>query len=568
MCGIAGISLGREEGEILLRKMLDSIRHRGPDNSSTWGEMPVLFGHDRLSIIDLSDEANQPMVFDDLVIVYNGEVYNYLEIKDELREKGYRFRTESDTEVILAAYKEWGAECVTRFVGMWAFAIWDKTKKELFCSRDRFGIKPFYYIHSGDKFYFGSECKALRLSPVFRAKFNDRQISRGLHLGWVTYRDETYFECLKVLPERCNLAFKDGRVLITKYWDINPARRIQGTFEDKRQQFRELFEESTRLHMRSDVEIGGLLSGGLDSSSIVSLIGSTYSEVRLKTFTVYYEGEHQMDERPWAKEVVARYCNLDPFYYEPSENEVSEAFAQIIDTHDFPIAASASVNCHFAMKLAAGQKIKVLLDGQGSDEYICGYPWSFHRLRAGTANWSEQQLYAAEYLYRYPFLALDKTIPFQLEDVDGSRLNQHLYHLTFNTSLPSLLHYGDRVSMASSIECRVPFLDHRLVEFVFSLDDEDKVRDGWGKYILRHSMSDVLPQAISGRKDKQPFLGGEMLQWLRGPLRYLLETGVDRLTMLDQKKTGQLLQEYNNGNDSNAMLVWRVAVLNHWIGRQ
>jgi asparagine synthase (glutamine-hydrolysing) len=204
MCGIAGIidqTLSREEGEVLLDKMLETIGHRGPDYSSAWVDMPVLLGHNRLSIIDLSDDANQPMERGDLVIVYNGEVYNYLEIRNELAKKGHQFRTKSDTEVVLAAYEEWGRECVERFVGMWAFAIWDKKKRELFCSRDRFGIKPFYYIHAGDRFYFGSEYKPLKLSPLFNNHLNHQQISRGLLLELVSYRDESYFECLKVLPE-------------------------------------------------------------------------------------------------------------------------------------------------------------------------------------------------------------------------------------------------------------------------------------------------------------------------------------------------------------------------------
>src|SRR2546430_8847446 len=207
MCGIAGIidpTLSRDQGEVLLTKMLGSIRHRGPDNSGRWIDMPVLLGHDRLSIIDLSADANQPMEFDDLMIVYNGEDYNYLEIKDDLIKKGYRFRTKSDTEVVLAAYKEWGSDCVKRFVGMWAFAIWDKTRRELFCSRDRFGIKPFYFIHACDKSYFGSEYKPLKLSPLFDSKFNYGQISRGLFLPMASYQYETYFECLKILPPRTN----------------------------------------------------------------------------------------------------------------------------------------------------------------------------------------------------------------------------------------------------------------------------------------------------------------------------------------------------------------------------
>src|SRR5262249_31247834 len=317
MCGIAGMidpSLSRDRGEYLLRKMLESIRHRGPDNSSIWVNMQVLLGHNRLSIIDLSDAANQPMEFDDLVMVYNGEVYNYLEIRDELVKKGYRFRTQSDTEVVLAAYKEWSSECVNRFLGMWAFAIWDKTKRELFCSRDRFGIKPFYYIHQGEKFYFGSEYKPLKLSSLFDNKFNYAQINRGLLLELVSYRDETYFKCLKILPERCNLIFKGGKISVSQYWDLEASNNFHGTFEDKKSHFLELFRDSVKLHMRSDVAIGGSLSGGLDSSAIASVIGTDHPEVPYKTFTIYYSGKDQVDERPWVSEVLRAYPNMDPVY--------------------------------------------------------------------------------------------------------------------------------------------------------------------------------------------------------------------------------------------------------------
>ena len=220
--------------------------------------MPVLLGHNRLSIIDLSDRANQPMIYEGLVIVHDGEVYNCLEIKEDLKKRGHKFVTTSDTEVILAAYREWGADCVTRFVGMWAFAIWDRAKKELFCSRDQFGIKPFYYIHSGDRFYFGSEYAPLKLAPIFHSTFDLGQISRGLRLGLACYQDETYFKCLKALPERCNLLFKEGTVSVTPYWDIDGAKKFHGTFEEKRERFRNLFRDSVRLHLRSDVAVGGM----------------------------------------------------------------------------------------------------------------------------------------------------------------------------------------------------------------------------------------------------------------------------------------------------------------------
>jgi asparagine synthase (glutamine-hydrolysing) len=607
MCGIAGIidsTLSRDRGDCLLREMLESIRQRGPDNSSTWVDMPVLLGHNRLSIIDLSDAANQPMEFADLVIVYNGEVYNYLEIRDELLKKGYRFRTQSDTEVVLAAYKEWGSSCVNRFLGMWAFAIWDKTNKELFCSRDRFGIKPFYYIHQGDKFYFGSEYKPLKLSPLFDNKFNYAQINRGLLLELVSYRDETYFECLKLLPERCNLVFKAGKVSVSQYWDLDPSKKFRGTFEDKKCRFLELFRDSVRLHMRSDVAVGGCLSGGLDSSAIASVVGSDYPGVPYKTFTIYYKGKDQVDERPWVKEVLRTYPNMDPVYCSPPDDEIASAYEHATRCHDTPMPRSSVLSYYFLMKAAAQHRIKVVLDGQGADEYLAGYLTSFERLIGGylrklkigqalkslrgyaakrnigrrdmalkalfSAVKAERELYMDQFCCDRLAVGFDNDLEFQLKRFGGSRLKQHLYHLMFTTFTPSLLHYEDRISMAFSIENRVPFLNHRLIEFVHSLPDEDLLFLGQTKYILRASLNGRLPQPIADRTDKQGFVGKEIHSLLRGPLSHLLEApfSFDRLSMLNPDKTKELMRKFKNGDNARATLVWRLVVLNDWIQKQ
>jgi asparagine synthase (glutamine-hydrolysing) len=556
MCGIVGIidsSLDQERGESLLKRMLESIKHRGPDNSSWWTDMPVLLGHNRLSIIDLSDDANQPMAFDDLVIVYNGEVYNYLEIKTELTEKGYLFRTTSDTEVILAAYQEWGADCVKRFVGMWAFAIWDKKKKELFCSRDRFGIKPLYYIHAGSRFYFGSEYKPLKLSPVFDNAFNHRQISRGLLHEMVSYRDETYFDCLKILSERSNLVFKDGRVTVTEYWDVDSSKKFQGTFEDKKTRFLELFRDSVKLHLRSDVEVGGCLSGGLDSSSIASVVGKDHASRPFKTFTIYYQGENAMDERRWVAELGKAYSNIESLYYCPPDDEVATSFDEAITLHDVPMPMSPPLSYYLVMKFASQHGIKVMLDGQGSDEYLGGYSPSFDRL----IHWSS--------------LGFDDQDP-ELDGkrIDGSRLKQYLYHLMFYNPLPFLLHSGDRMSMGFSIESRVPFLDHRLIEFVHSLEDSDIIHLGKTKYILRNSLQDFLPEAIASRIKKQPFFGGEGVAWLRGPLKYLsdLDFAFDRLSLLNPVQINDLLEKFKRGDNSQAGLIWKLVNLNYWALKQ
>lgn len=261
MCGIAGFidhKPDASERELLLGSMLQAIAHRGPDARGTWFKNELSLGQNRLSIIDLSKDGNQPMFRGDIAIVYNGEVYNYREIRKELEAGGAQFHTQSDTEVILAAYEAWGTSCVDRFTGMWAFAIWDEKQKQLFCSRDRFGIKPFFYIEEGGRFYFGSEYKALFPSPLFRKELNHRQVYRGLQLGWNAYHDETYFSCIKALPAAHNLLIRNnGEVFIERYWDIETGKQETFSPADAAIRFRELFEESISLHMRSDVEVGG-----------------------------------------------------------------------------------------------------------------------------------------------------------------------------------------------------------------------------------------------------------------------------------------------------------------------
>jgi asparagine synthase (glutamine-hydrolysing) len=605
MSGIAGIidpSLGREQGEALLTAMLESIRHRGPDHSARWIDMPVLLGHNRLSVIDLSAAANQPMEIGDLTIVYDGEVYNYLEIRDELTKKGYRFRTNSDTEVVLAAYTEWGSACVTRFVGMWAFAIWDKRRRELFCSRDRFGIKPFCYIHAGDRFYFGSEYKPLRVSPLFCDTLNDRQLARGLFVPVVSYRDETYFECLKGLPARTNLRFKDGAVSLSEYWDIDPSRRFRGSFDDKKDRFLELFRNSVKLHVPSDVEVGGCLSGGLDSSSIASVIGKDFGGRRYTTITVYYENNvHQMDERSWVREVAAAFPNIHPLYCSPSDEEVRSSLDRMMWLHDAPIRGSSSMSFYFIMKLAAQMGLKVMLDGLGADGYLAGSSSGFDRLIGGylrklrivkafealrhhgfprsaggrglahrsvrSGVRGETELVAAGNLDRCSPLGFDGDLAFELRKVGGSRLKQYLYHLMSSTTLPGMLHNLDRMSMASSIEARVPFLDHRLVEFTYSLQDEDLLSMGQTKYILRASLEGFLPKAIANRVDKQGLIGREIVAWLRGPLRHLIESPIDfeRLRFLNRDKTEALIERFKNGSDAHVDLLWRLVSLNYWL---
>jgi asparagine synthase (glutamine-hydrolysing) len=256
---------------------------------------------------------------------------------------------------------------------MWAFAIWDRTTRRLFCSTDRFGIKPFYYIFNNGNFYFASEYKPLKLVPDFKSDLNYDQIFRGLQLGWLTYEDETYFDCIQRLPSAHNLIFDPEKgITTTRYWDIYHKPKLNGQFENRAEKFRELFQDSVKIHNRSDVQVGACLSGGLDSSAIVSALAAMYPEQQIKTFNIFYTGKDAVDERPWMMEVPAKYQNVEAHTYSPPTEELWDAFEQSQYYADVPLSASSPVSQYAVMREAAKQGCKVLLDGQGSDEYLAG----------------------------------------------------------------------------------------------------------------------------------------------------------------------------------------------------
>lgn len=541
-----------------MREMLLKQSHRGPDASELCSVTFGVLGHNRLSIIDLSSDANQPFSYEHLTLVFNGEIYNYLEIKKELEKKGYHFRTSSDTEVVCAAFLAWGEKGVERFVGMWSFALWDDHEKKLFCSRDRFGIKPFNYIYEqSGALSFASEIRTLRELPWFDGELNRAQVARGLNLGLAGYRDETYFSAVKQLPGAHNLIWQNGKLEVYRYWDLKKVQ-VPTRLEDAILGFREHFLNSMSLHMRSDVPVGANLSGGLDSASIVSVLGANYPEVDFKTFTIYYGGEKGIDERPFARTLSEKYGNIQSFYLEPKDDDLQRSFSHFLDHADVPPAGSSFYSQYFVMKLASENGMKVLLNGQGSDEYTIGYLHSFYHVFAdefrrlqlgdiirdfkslksisgkgmgymmkslGLGLWSSlvspNTFARTEFVSKYP-KAQDgdySASAFSLEKKFDGRLDNFLYHLLMTTTLPTLLHYEDRNSMAFGIESRVPFLDHRLVEYGFSLPVDFRIRPGKTKYILREALKDYLPVPIYDRRDKKGFVTPGEISWVHGPLK-------------------------------------------------
>jgi len=606
MCGIAGMVDGRstaDEKAELIGRMLKSINHRGPEASSFFIENQICLGHNRLKIIDLSEEANQPFHYEGMVIVFNGEIYNYIELKETLRKAGHLFRTHGDTEVLCAAYIEWGEKCVDRFIGMWSFALWDRSKQKLFCSRDRFGIKPFYYYQIDRSMWFGSEIKALKLIPDFNFELNTAQLNRGLAFGWVENEQQTVYKHLKTLPAAHNLVWQNNEIKITQYWDIDLAniKKSRLSWEEKKETFRSLFLDSVKLHSRSDVANGICLSGGLDSSAIASAFCTLYPESKIKSFTIYFEGAGKVDERPFVKEVVKKYPNVVPYYYEPKANDVADLWHSAAYQSDVPIWGSSHLAGFFVMRLAKENGVTVVNDGQGADEYLGGYLHSIYRMLgtdisggkfakalkllngvASRENFSgkkkfdfltkgiagafsdEDMMLQLEYRKYKPLLQDEMSI--QVAKQPGSKLDNFLYHLIFNTTLQPILYFEDRKSMQYSIESRVPFLNHQLIEFAFSLTDDDRISPvAETKYILRESVKDILPYNIYARKDKKGFVTPGEVEWLNGPLKHLLDIDYKKMDWINPQVAKKTVDEYKAGNIKNAALVWRIACLDYWL---
>lgn len=564
MCGIFGIISKTEIDNKKLIKVSKSLSHRGPDdegillfnlNDHQYGQYagedtiseinyPALgqsksfnaaFLHRRLSIIDLSPAGHQPMSYSSnkLWITYNGEVYNYLEIKSELLAKGYRFKTLSDTEVILAAYQEWGTECVNHFNGMWAFAIWDSHNQSIFLSRDRVGVKPLYYYYKNDHFIFSSEIKGIKEYLNKKLTLSEKKIYEYLLRGqiFVGESEDTIFDEVKQLMPGSNLIFKQNKISVNKYWGLKLIKN-KLSFNENVERFSELFLDSIKYRLRSDVEVGSCLSGGLDSSSLVSFASRKFNK-KFHTFSAIWPGE-KCDESYYVEKVNNKY-QCHPHAFSPDLNNILEVIDKEIWHQEMPLAGSSLLAQWFVMEKAKEKNIKVLLDGQGADEILSGYPFyltPYINEMVYSLKWKELYKYypslrANNYnlkwfinLQKYRFIspfrkavfpvykALANKYKFNTKHHNGyicSSLPEFLKYQIEITSLPVLLHFEDRNSMAHSVESRVPFLDYRLIEFAVNIPTEQKIHGALTKIILREAMKEYLPQEVYERTDKIGF---------------------------------------------------------------
>jgi asparagine synthase (glutamine-hydrolysing) len=594
MCGIAGIiqsdpQLFQKEH---LARMTGSLSHRGPDGEGLWqnDSQNVLLGHRRLSIIDLSDAAAQPMHYlQRYTIVHNGEIYNYIELRKELEKEGYTFQSRSDTEVILAAYDYWNEECVGRFEGMFAFAIWDEEEKELFAARDRFGEKPFFYSFDGENLFFGSEIKALWASGIEKRP-NLQMLFNFLTIGYVDNPadpEETFYENIFKLPPASSLFYslELQELAIENYWDIDLVNRNTEITDDEAvEQFNSALKQSIKRRLRSDVVIGTSLSGGIDSSSIVGMISNLHStNYNQQAFTAVFPG-FEKDETSFAKKVVDQY-HLDHATIELNAADFLKDWDQLCYHQEEPIG-SASAYIQFKVFQVAKEKgVKVLLDGQGADEILAGYhkyyKWYWQELflkrrliRSGELKAAKQNGIQERFTFKniiaslFPDLAsvvlerqyllnalrqedlTKEFVKLQSREAYYStpahfNLNGALYFNTRVHGLEELLRYADRNSMAHGCEVRLPFLDHTLVEFAFSLPSHFKIRKGWTKWLLRTAMNDSLPPDISWRKEKIGFEPPQKL-WMQNKgwqnaihaaRRKLVDSNILKKDILDKEIT-------------------------------
>ena len=625
MCGIAGIVASvrlHADDPVRVTRMRDVITHRGPDDAGIFVDEQAALGHRRLSIVDLA-AGHQPLSNEDgsIWIVFNGEIYNHASIRPELESAGHRYRTRSDTETIIHAYEQWGDACVERLRGMFAFAIWDAPRRRLLLARDRLGVKPLYWTMTGERLLFGSEIKAILQSGLVTAEADESRLPEQLSTRSLAGSGTLFKGIHRLLPGH-TLVFQDGGVRIRRYWDI-PARHVDdevGRLSDSAavERFRGLLEESVRMRLMSDVPLGMFLSGGLDSSAIAAVMARMIDRP-VQTFSVAFK-DRAFSELNYARQVSSA-IGADAHDVVIDEEDFFGALPRMIWHEDEPIAHTSSVPLYFVSVLAS-QHVKVVLTGEGSDELLAGYAkyaralinWrageAYRSVPSGVRGWIARAIVPRlpSFLLRYAdrsfvtrpvtpeALFFDNFAAIGLErqrallsaafaaaataeraygpsrtffdapNGDSTVLDRLLY-ADLKTYLVELLMKQDQMSMAASIESRVPFLDHKLVEFAAALPDRLKLRGFKTKWILREAVRPLLPPEILSR----PKMGFPVPfgPWMRGPWNavareVLLDTRSRQRGIIEPAAVQQLLDSHAAGTANGSDAIWTLLNLELW----
>jgi asparagine synthase (glutamine-hydrolysing) len=597
LCGIAGILSSRQRvNPQAVQAMTGLMAHRGPDGAGLW-ENPtglLVLGHRRLAIIDPSPASAQPFVTGDIALTFNGEIYNYREIRAELITRGHVFSTEGDSEVIVAAWRQWGEACVEFFNGMFAFALWDEAKGQLFCARDRFGEKPFLYVEGDGFFAFASEYKALLTLDGVSAAVEDDRLARFLVVpaDGLDRDERTLFPAIRQLPPAQVMTI-DGHTLERHnacYWTGQPARKgRRPTLRDAAFTFRDLLADSVRLRLRSDVPVGSCLSGGLDSSAIVCLARRELGDTaHYHTFSGRFPGT-SADEGPYMDSVAAA---THPVRHEvePKPENLLAELAHFSWANELPVDSASQYAQYCVFRLARQNGVKVLLDGQGADEILGGYEQYFTAyLRGGGTDsplihsrYGDALTQVQPWHARLPpglrrllarTLHKGSDISFGLNgDVRIERrpppatLHEALRRDSLDGFLGTLLRYGDRNSMAHSVEVRLPFTDHRIFEFVQGLPVEYLMGDGETKRLLRTAMDGTLPDMVRLRWRKHGFVPPQVA-WLHQTLLPAVEQAVEDSSLSplwDRAWWRSAIRRFRAGDTSQAAGLWKLLACESW----
>lgn len=619
MCGIVGVISGNGRVDPgVFQRMRDSFPYRGPDDADSWflDEKGIALGHRRLSIIDPRPSGKQPMVDEDTGnrIVFNGEVFNYLEIREDLKAKGYKFATGTDTEVILKAYREYGVDCLKHFNGMFAIAIWDMRLGQLFLARDRLGIKPLYYVNQGKEFVFASEVKAIKLY-VSDLTVDPGLVDQYMTFGYVPGSSSMLSQVKRLMGGEYAI-YKDGKLSTFQYWDVDFSNEEDLGLDHYMESTKELLLDSINLRLRSDVPLGIFLSGGIDSSAVVSLLADKVQEP-LKTFSVAYNFGEQYNETRYARMVSEKFSTEHhEIFVEPSA--FKDFVPEYVRLMDEPVTEAAAISLYFVSKLAKDH-VTVVLSGEGSDELFAGYDLyrynqNIERLRSlfgpafssllfgglsrlgvspkirkyaslismpfekryrGISTYDvsvKPELYSEEFtseLRSQGGSQAEEYLENLFQRVQGKDIvSQMLYFDTKTWLVDDLLIKADRMSMAASLELRVPFLDYRLVEHAAKIPTKYKIADGKGKFILKKIMEPYLPNEIIYRK-KMGFPTPLNLMF-KGELKnYATDVLTSREAKVRQyfkpKIVSRYLDEHISGKHDHHRLLWQLLVLNEWL---
>ena len=563
MCGIAGI-IGKNASKDVLLKMTNAQKHRGPDYTGFWLDENVCFGHNRLSIIDLSENANQPFQDEEerYQLIFNGEIYNYLELKNEL---DYNFVTSSDTEVLFAAYLKWGTDCLNKLNGMFSFAVWDSVDKKLFAARDRFGVKPFYYHQTEDTLYFSSEIKTLHSAGIAK-ELNKKVWANYFSFGSYGMPHETFWKHIDQLPGGHCLEFEKNTLKIERWYFFEKEiekYKEKLSYEEIKNKYIVLLKDSIKLRFRADVSVGFNVSGGLDSSALLAFVNQQENKQNIKAFT-FYTNNDRYDELPWVEEMVSLTENsLQKVLLKPEE--VKKIAAKIDYHQDEPYGGIPTLAYAKIFEKAREKNTLVLLDGQGMDEQWAGYDYYLQKNEA-TIQGVKKSPFKKEVLSK-EMIALSQK-PIYPKPFKDELLNKQ-YRDLFYTKIPRALRFNDRISMAYSTELREPFLDYRLVELAFAQPLEYKIKDGIQKYVLRDIVSEYLSDSITFAP-KRP-LQTPQREWLANELHKLVDKKIEKIgksnykSWFDIEELKKEWQNYVEGDNQSSFHIWQWLSLSTYI---